>query len=236
MVCTFVNKFAFWCLTGLLWGVKLCVTCFEIVSIMYKLMYDLYTLRFFFLLYFLARLYTYRGFRTKMVYLDYVTCSICIVLGSIVHKSCVLYFCICVWSVQYSMCYMDKHDRTCNHYHYHFPHNHHHLPVAGSWVAVLVTRRQALRSCNSWCSCCSLVLAFLTMLLTLDRDFLSVDTSRSFSAPSLIFISLRISFFSTCKKTYQAIQWVLFFFFEGGGGGGGEFFPSCSSPFSFLFS
>ena len=89
-----------------------------------------------------------------------------------------------------------------------------HLPVPTSWEMVLVTRRQALRSWSSWWSCCSLVLAFFTMLLTLDSDFLSVDTSRSFSAPSLIFISLRISFFSTWKTkglmrcTWSIMHWI----------------------------
>ena len=89
-----------------------------------------------------------------------------------------------------------------------------HLPVPTSWEVVLVTRRQALRSWSSWWSCCSLVLAFFTMLLTLDSDFLSVDTSRSFSAPSLIFISLRISFFSTWKTkglmrcTWSIMHWI----------------------------
>ena len=37
---------------------------------------------------------------------------ICVVLGPNVHKACVLHFCICIWSVQLSVHYTEKHYRN----------------------------------------------------------------------------------------------------------------------------
>ena len=66
----------------------------------------------------------------------------------------------------------------------------------GSLLLLFVaTNKWAFSSCSSWWSSSSFELACFTILFTLSRDFLSVVTFLRFSAPSLIFSSLRISRF-----------------------------------------
>ena len=49
----------------------------------------------------------YQGFRTRVVYLNYVTCLRYAILVQNPQYACVLYFCICTCSVQLSMFHME---------------------------------------------------------------------------------------------------------------------------------
>lgn len=71
------------------------------------------------------------------------------------------------------------------------------------------------KSCNSAFSSAIFVLLFLTIDATSDKERLSVDTSRSFSAPSFIWkrvLESQSSFFSGSVNRFQFLNWIGFQF------------------------